>query len=292
MDRITFLITLFCLIDDWLNGQRVRQRGPCPFLTDSEVLTIELAGAFFGLDTDEAIVAYFRRFYADLFPRLRRVDRTTFVRQSANLWKVKEALWQHLLRRVAYDPALSIVDSCPLPVCRFARSRRCRRLREYSAYGYDDVSQQIYYGMRLHLRLCWPGVVVAVALAPANEPDLPVATEALLPDITGWVLADRNYQSAVQPHPWNAPDVQPLIPPKHRKRETVPWPRDLIHKRRRIETVFSQLVTRYRTKCMWARDIWHLSARWLRCVVSHTLAVFLCQQSGLPPLQFDKLLTD
>ncbi len=292
MDRITLLIRVFCLIEDWLSGQRVRQRGPTPTLYDSEVLTIEVAGAFFGLDTDEGIVAHFRRCYPHLFPRLMRVDRTTFVRQSANLWRIKEALWRHLLTRVDHDPAFSIIDSCPIPVCRFARSQRCRRLRDYAAYGYDDVSHQVYYGMRLHLRICWPGVVVAFALAPANEADLPVATEALLPDMTGWVLADRNYRSAWQPHPWERADISPLIPPKHRKGEPVAWPRDLVHKRRRIETVLSQLVERYRAKRLWARDIWHLAGRWLRCVLSHTIAILLCQRSGLPPLQFDRLLTD
>lgn len=292
MDRITFLISVFCLIEDWLKDQRVRQRGPAPILYDSEVLTIEVAGAFFGIDTDEGVDAYFRRFYPDLFPRLTRVDRTTFVRQAANLWKVKEALWQHLLGRIRYDADLSLVDSCPLPVCRFARSPRCRRLREYAAYGYDDVSQQIYYGLRLHVRVCWPGVIVALALAPANEADLPVATDALLPDMTGWVLADRNYQSAEQPHPWRIAGLRPLIPPKHRKNETTTWPRELTHKRRRIETVFSQLSERYHSKRLWARDLWHLAARWLRTVLSHTIAVFLCQKSGLPSLQFDKLLTD
>src|SRR5437764_6035339 len=126
MDRITFLISVFCLIDDWLKDRRVRQRGPQPILADSEVLTIEVVGALFGIDTDEEIDAYFRRFSPDLFPRLARVDRTTFARQAANLWKVKEALWQHLLGRIADDPALSLIDSCPLPVCRFARSQRCR----------------------------------------------------------------------------------------------------------------------------------------------------------------------
>jgi Transposase DDE domain len=292
MDRITFLITVFCLIADWLKEQPVRQRGPQPILFDSEVLTIEVVGAFLGVDTDEGVDAYFRRFYPDLFPRLARVHRTTFARQAANLWKVKEALWQELLTHIAYDPAVSMIDSFPLPVCRFARSPRCQRLREYATYGYDDVNQQIYYGLRVHLRLCWPGVIVAVALAPANEADLPVATEALLPDVAGWVLADRNYQSAWQPHPWVTPDVYPLIPPKHRKRESVPWPRELTQMRRRIETVFSQLVERYRTKRVWARDLWHLSARWLRCVGSHTMAVLLCQHAGLPPLQFDRLLTD
>lgn len=292
MDRTTFLTILFCLIDDWLNDRRVRQRGPAPLLHDSEVLTIEIAGAFFGLDTDAGIVAHFRRTYPHLFPRLLQVDRTTFVRQAANLWQVKEALWQYLLTRIDHDPALSLIDSCPIPVCRFARVPHSRRLREYSAYGKDEAAQQVYYGMRLHARLCWPGVIVAFALTPADAGDLPVATDALLPGIGGWVLADRNYANTWQQAQWRERGLDVLAPPKHRSRERRPWPRALIHKRRRIETVFSQLVGRYHVKRVWAHDLWHLASRWLRCVLSHTCAILLCQQVGLPPLQFDRLLTD
>ena len=41
MDLNTFLVTVYCQIDDWLKTQpRVRQRGPQPVLADSEVLTI------------------------------------------------------------------------------------------------------------------------------------------------------------------------------------------------------------------------------------------------------------
>ncbi len=185
MDRTTFLITVFCLIDDWLSGQRVRQRGPAPILCDSEVLTIEVVGAFLGFATDEAIYSFFRTHYPDYFPRLRAVDRTTFTRQAANLWGVKQRLWQHLLTRVAHDPAFSIVDSCPIPVCQFARARRCRRLREYAAYGKDELVRQTYYGLRLHLRVCWPGVITGFNLVAANEPGLPVAESDLLPGVRG-----------------------------------------------------------------------------------------------------------
>jgi hypothetical protein len=292
MDRITFLTTLFTLIDDWLTDRRVRQRGPAPILHDSEVLTIEIAGAFFGLDTDTGIYRHFRRFYAACFPRLRTVDRTTFVRQSANLWSVKDALWRSLLARTDHDPAHSLIDSCPIPVCRFARVPHSKRLREYSTYGKDEAAQQIYYGMRLHARLCWPGVIVAFALVPADQGDLPVATDTLVPGIGGWVLADRNYANAWQQARWRERGLHLLAPPKHRSRERRPWPRGLVHQRRRIETVFSQLVERYQVKRVRAHDLWHLASRLLRCVLSHTCAILLCQQTGLPPLQFDRLLTD
>ncbi len=61
--------------------------------------------------------------------------------------------------------------------------------------------------------------------------------------------------------------------------------------RRRIETVLSQLTDRYHGKRVWARDAWHLTARWLRKLVSHTMAVLLCQRASPSPLAFAKLIT-
>jgi len=55
--------------------------------------------------------------------------------------------------------------------------------------------------------------------------------------------------------------------------------------------VLSQLTERYHAKQVRARDLWHLVARWLRKLASHTLAVLLCQQAGLTPLTFARLLT-
>jgi len=55
--------------------------------------------------------------------------------------------------------------------------------------------------------------------------------------------------------------------------------------------VFSQLVERYNAKKRWARDRWHLTSRWLRKVLSHTVAVYFCQRVGLSPLSFAELLT-
>ena len=88
MDLDTFIITIFCEVDDdlkaLLGGQRIRSRGPQPTLDDSEVLTMEVVGEFLGMEQDKAIYNYFRRHYAHFFPALRKVHRTTFVRQAAN----------------------------------------------------------------------------------------------------------------------------------------------------------------------------------------------------------------
>jgi hypothetical protein len=289
MDLSTFVVAVFCLADDWLKDQRrLRQRGPKPKLSDCEVLTIEIVGEFLGIDPDQGLYAYFRRNYGEWFPALNTIHRTTFCRQAANLWAVKRMLWKHLLGRICFDPKISLIDSFPVPICRFARAYRCRRLAEVSAFGYDEMAKQTFYGLRAHLRMCWPGVIVEMDLAPANVHDLRMAEELLPLEEGGWALGDRNYWS-----PKLAEEGLSLLAPyKSKKKEKERWPRWLTQKRRRIETVISQLVGRNRAKRVWARDRWQLTSRFLRKALSHTVAVFLCQEeTHLSPLRFAKLLT-
>jgi hypothetical protein len=122
VDLSTFIVSVFCLVDDRLKGRRIRQRGPIPKLSDSEVLTIEIVGEFLGFDTDKAIHRHFRRHYGEWFPALGEVHRTTFARQAANLWKVKERLWQELLPLAPHNPAFALCDSMTPCPCRRACS--------------------------------------------------------------------------------------------------------------------------------------------------------------------------
>jgi hypothetical protein len=290
MDVTTFLVTVFCLIDEWLVGQpgRLRQRGPKPTLADSEVLTIECVGEFLGIDTDSGLYTYFRRHWGEWFPGLLRVHRTSFLRQAANLWAVKQRLHRYLLTQLDCDPQLWIVDSAAVPICRFARAYRCRRLRELAGWGHDEVARQTYLGLRAHLRICWPGVIVEGCLAPAGVSDLAVGEE-LLAGVAGWVLADRNYGSPRLAEQLVGQGGWLLAPPRGTRRQRPPpW---LVGKRRRVETVLGQLVGRYQLRRVWARDAWHLWSRWQRKLLSHTLAVHLCQQHGLGALRFADLLT-
>ncbi len=292
MDITTFMISVFCLIDDFLAGKRLRQRGPQPTLRDSEVLTMEVVGEFLGLNTESNIFAHFCRYYADWFPALRRIHRTTFTRQAANLWKVKQDLWHAMTRHIPQDPYLSIVDSFPVPVCRFARATYCRSLAEVAAYGHDEVAHQTYYGLRAPVRLAWPGVLVDCRLAPANLHDTEGA-EDLLEGVYGYALADRNYWKPELTERLKAQGLCLLAPYRTAKGEKRPWPRRWTQMRYRIETVFGQLVERFHAKQVWARDLWHLTSRWMRKCLSHTLAVYFCVQTQQPSyLRFAELIHD
>jgi hypothetical protein len=293
MDLETLITAVFCLADDFVRdpcrGRRLRQRGPAPVLADGEVLTVEIVGEFLGLDTDRGLHAYFGRHFGHLFPGLRTVHRTTFLRQAANLGVVKHALWQHLAAGTRHDAAIVLVDSLPVPVCRFARAYRCRGFRGLAAFGYDPLAHQTYYGLRLHLRVAWPGVITAATLAPANDADRAVAPQ-LLAGLTGRALGDGGYWSPTLRAELTPTGLDLIAPPPRAKAGAARWPAWLVQMRRRIETVLSQLTERYHAKRVRPRDEWHLAARWLRKLASHTMAVLLCQHAGHATLAFGKIL--
>jgi len=291
MDLNTFIIAVFCLIDDRIEDRALRARGPLPKLSDAEVLTIEIVGEFLGLDTDEAIFRYFRRHYGDWFPALGEVRRTTFARQAANLWKLKEHLWQELLSLTPHDPAFAICDSMPLPACLFARAYRCSRFKGEAAFGKDTLIRQTFYGFRVHVRICWPGVITRISVAPANVHELSVLPE-IAEFTSGLLIGDRNYHSPKTTEQLAGMGVELLAPYSSKKRDRAPRKSALLSRfRYRIDTAFSQLTERYCLKRVWARDMWHLVSRLLRKVLSHTIAFLLNHKLlGNPPLQLSKLL--
>jgi hypothetical protein len=150
------LLIVFCLIDDEMKAlglTRLRSCGPRrTTLAESEVITIELVGEFWGIADDKALYRYFRRRYAAEFPGLCRVHRTTFARQAANLCWAQQRLQRRLSGWLSRPEEPWLVDSLPVPTCRFARARTCKRFAGASAWGFDPVAVKAFYGFRLHLR--------------------------------------------------------------------------------------------------------------------------------------------
>jgi hypothetical protein len=304
VDLNTFIVCVFCLIDDQLKGRQrtYRSRGPTPKLSDSEVLTMEIVAEFLGIDTDKGIYTYFKRHYPHYFPKVREIHRTTFTRQAANLWVIKEMLWQHLLEHellvlAEEEVPLLVIDSFPIPVCKKSRSYRCKVMRELSERG-RDTNLGRFLGMRAHLVVVWHGIIVRANVCGADTHDLHLAERLLEGMGRGWVLADRNYWSPNVMEQLQDYEGGPTLMARFkRKNETekqrgLVWPRWLSKKRQKIETIFSQLVERYQMKVVWARDTWHFSSRFLRKILSHTMAVVFCRREGISATSFWELLTD
>lgn len=290
-----YMLNVFCLVDDQLTAlhlDHVRQRGFAPRLHDSEVLTIELVGEFLGLDQDVQLFWYFRRHYADAFPGLRHIHRTTFLRQAANLWAIKQRLQQQLAGLLTTGDPLWHVDSMPVHACQFARASYCQRFAGTASFGKDHVIRQTFYGFRLHLRTSRDGIIMAATLAPANAAETEVVWE-LTPPGGSVGIGDRNYWSPSLTEELARGGIRLLAPYKNKKRDPQPQRSRLLRGLHwLIETVNGQLAGRFHVKRTWAKDLWHLCSRVLRKILSHTVAAWINVTQGHRPLDFASLVTE
>ena len=80
------------------------------------------------------------------FPALARVGRTTFARQAANLWRVKQLLHGRLWARVPlHEDPLWLIDSFPVHACKFARAKSCKLFKGTAAFGYDHLVRNTFF---------------------------------------------------------------------------------------------------------------------------------------------------
>jgi len=295
MDRDQFIIAVYCLVCDHYQAlqahHHIRRGGFVPALTDEEVMTIEICGEFFKCGTDKDIFAYFRTHYRAFFPHLH--DRSLFVRQAANLWPVKAAIQERLtvVSGQADDP-VQVIDTLPLPVCGYTRSRRDRCFKPDADYGHCAAKKLDYYGFKLGLRIARSGMIIAYPLLPARPHDSQLLDD-LVAGFRGTVPADKGFIGAArQALLAERRAVLVITPP--RKGMTTPHPRCLLRAcariRKGVETVGSHLTERFAVARIRVHDLWHFQHRLIRKVLAHTVGVFLNLQLGRPPLDLDGLL--
>jgi hypothetical protein len=213
-----FLLRVFCLIDDPMRALglgRLRQRGFAPKLGDSEVITIEIVGEFWGLDADRELFRHFRQYHTAEFPALAQLSRTTFARQAVNVWRVQERIRRRLVAWLSGDDPRWPVDSLPIEACQFARATFRRRFPGEADSGYDHPRKRTDYGFRLHLRTSGAGVIEAYELTSARVADATV-TPALAPPPGRVGIGDRGDYNRRRGGCWRRGGVT-LHAPYHQK---------------------------------------------------------------------------
>jgi hypothetical protein len=296
MDRDTFIITVYCLVVEAYKTveerYRIRRGGFPPSLTDEEVITMEICGAYFKLHQDKDLFDYFQSHYRSFFPDLK--DRSSFVRQAANLWQIKAALWRLILQRSGQEHhPVQVIDTLPLPVCTYTRSIRDRCFKTLADYGHCAAKKLDYYGFKLGLRVSATGMITHFPVLNARAHDVN-HMNALVEGFAGLCPADKGFID---------PFRQPLLYDKYgvkivtpvRSNMTEEHPRALrkfcSRIRKIVETVGSHLTERFAVEKIRVHDLWHFQHRLIRKVLSHTVMVFLNLQLGRDPLDLDGLVS-
>jgi hypothetical protein len=292
-----FIIAVLCCVEaTWHESpapSRLRQRGFAPKLSDSEVLTMEIVGEFLGYDTDQQIWKYFRSHWRHWFPALG--SRSTFARQVANLWFIKQLLHQQLIRKLgAYSDPIHIIDGFPVPICHFARAYRCQLFCGIATYGYCATKDETYKGFHGHVIIDWSGTITGLIFTAANV-DERISMFDLLDGVNGLLIGDRGYISEevkTYLRDYMGIDLQTPLRSNMKDDRDPAFVKQLMKVRRLVETVIGQLSEQFHIEKVRARDLWHLTSRSARKVLSHTVGVYLNRKLGREPLQFEGLIAD
>lgn len=232
-----YIVTVFVLIDDLLKA--------CAFEEDcrsqvgaAEILLVAVVAArYFANHHERALCLLIQLGY------IRRVSVSRFNRRLHSLSE-----WLYgivtLVGEVFAQGEVFVIDTMPLPVCKRARARRCRKVRGKAFCGYCAAKDEKFYGWRLHLICTAEGIPVAFDLLPASEHDLTALHELAFSLPKGATLfGDKGFISQPDAHSlFEATGVR-LVTARRRNMTPNTWADefDLALYRKRIETLYSQL---------------------------------------------------
>ena len=275
-----FILLVYTIIDE-LYHQFVpssvsqRRNVDTAKMSDSEIITLSICGELAGIDSENAWYSFVKRNYRHLFPRL--CSRTRFNRTRRALLQVTELLRQKLTHSFPIPTSrYFVIDSFPLPVCKFGRARYCRSFRVDGAnYGKCPSKKETYFGFKVHALITIEGYITAFEITPASVDDREGLRDFAENHLCLTVLGDKGYTGEQL---WE--DMQEkgiclmsLKPSNHKNN----WPKEvrqvIFRFRRRIETVFSQLSEQLNAEKVLAKSFRGLCTRLQNKILGHNLCM-------------------
>lgn len=289
------LIQVFVLVDDWYQADGHRWRpnlpGPNCRFSDSEMLTLLLVMDYFPYPGEQQFLGYIRANHLALFPHL--LDQSQFNRRARRLSGVLEGLRRSWLAQLAVtDEDLLVLDTKPVPVVGYKRSKRHSDFEGSATYGYCASRKLHYFGYKLVLVTTLSGLPLVYDLVPANT-DERAAAETVLGNLHGCtILADKGFIGT----DWQA-DVSRvtgnriLTPMRTNQQQQHPpsFNRLFGKFRERIEGVFNEIQNTGRhLEHLLRKKVSGICTHVAAKVTSHTLRVLLREQFGIDVLTFEQ----
>lgn len=282
IDIPDLLTTIYVLVDDWYQAQGQAllkgKPGAKPEFSDSEMITLMLAQDLIPYPGETQFVAFMRANYRTLFPRL--IDQSQFNRRARSLrWLVEQLRQAWVVRLGVVQPQRLLVDTKPVPVMGYTRSKRHSDFAGSAAYGYCAARQLHYFGYKLVMLTTLDGIPLLYALVPANWDERDAAEVGLQRVHDCDVFGDKGFlgqawQAAVRAETGNR--VWTVKRANQADQNPPAFDQLLRHVRERIEGVFHRIQNTGRNiERLLAKTVHGLSTRVIVKVTSLVLKILL-----------------
>lgn len=274
----TLLTIIYVMVDDWYQekGQQhlLGKVGRKPDFSDSEVMTLMIAEDYIPYPGERQYLGYIRANHGAMFPKL--LDQSQFNRRARRLRYLVEALRQDWLMGLGVDSQSTyLIDTKPVPVVGYKRSKRRSDFRGSADFGYCVSRKLHYFGYKLVMVTTLDGIPVVYDLVPANT-DERQAAEAVIDRLThATVLGDKGFLGVEWQDQIHQQTGTTFVTPK-RKNQKIQHPEGfeamLNSVRERIEGVFHELQNTGRNlERLLAKTVEGLATRVIAKVTAHLL---------------------
>ena len=296
IDFESLLVIIFVLVDDWDQLEGKFLKGRCPGakaeMSDSEILTLALVMDYLPFPGETQFLGFIRANYGQWFPDL--LERSQFNRPLRKLESMLETLRRNWVKQLGgVNNNSFIIDTKPIPVMGYRRSKRHSDFHGSADYGYCAARKMKYFGYKLTMISTLEGLPIAYDLVPANT-DERQAVESILEVVRGSdIYGDKGFigqdwQSEIFHSTGNR--ILTIHRENQYHQNSSQLKRLISRIRQRIEGVFHEIQNtgrnpeRFLNKTVKGLTV-HMAAK----IASHTLRLFLRRQLQIDVLTFQSL---
>jgi hypothetical protein len=293
---IDIFLHIYVMIDDWYQTHatdfRKGQPGKKPDFSDSEMMTVMISMDYIPFPSERQYVEFVRANFLALFPDL--LEQSQFNRRARHVAPLLEAFRQSCLLELGITLACEgLLDTKPIPVMGYRRSKKASEFAGSADYGYCASRKLHYYGYKLVTISTLSGIPIVYDLVPAST-DERKAAETLLDQVNGFdIYGDKGFlgdawQSKIYQQTGNT-----IWTPK-RKNQLQPqsktFERWLNGVRLRVEGLFNEIQNVGKNvERLLAKTILGLCARIVAKMTSHLLKYMLRSKFGIDVISFSQV---
>ena len=208
-----------------------------------------------------------------------KIERSGYNKRRRKLVGYTEKIRQSLSQKFAHLSNLFIVDSAPVQICKNSRAKRsniCATYETQPAFGYCAAQKTHYFGYKLHLVCDENAIVHSFDFAPANIHDINYLKDIKYNLKNCELVGDRAYISTdYQADLFNQNRIKLSVPMRSNSLNPIEFSPVKKRKRKRIETLISQLCGQFAMNINLAKTLQGLIARICSKITAITMIQFI-----------------
>jgi hypothetical protein len=245
-----------------------------PKLSNLELVALDLTAEYMSYNTELQLFRVIKNTELD-----GKIERSNYNKRRRKLKSYTEQVRQCLSQKFSHLSSLFIVDSTPLEICRPSRAKRsniCATDTIQPNFGYCAAQKKRYFGYKLHLICDENAVIHSFDFTPANVHDVNYLKDVKYNLKNCELIGDRGYISAdYQQDLFNQSQIKLSVPMRSNSLNPKQFSAGNRRKRKRIETLISQLDGQFSMNINFAKTFEGLTTRIISKITALTMIQYL-----------------